>query len=175
MERIFSSNDRFFAEVYLDDCPENPREMYDHDTTIVYSSSRYILGDENIPPDDFVMPDNVYAFPVYAYIHSGIALSLSRSVTDLDPQGWDNGQSGWMYIGKDKVESEEAAYCLCTAELEEFEAYLNGDVWGYSIYEGSEDADPGDCRELESCGGYYGWRNVEEFVRGELAGYEEVK
>lgn len=176
-ERIISSNGRFFAEILLDEYPENPRDMYDHDTTIVYSSSRYCLGDENIAPEDFVMPDNVYAFPVYAYVHSGVELSLSRDVTALDPQGWDSGQSGWMYISKDKAASEAEAFELCAGELNEFEAYLNGDVYGYRLYAVPDDADPDtvevdECRELDSCWGYYGYHWAEKEVERLLDEYE---
>lgn len=177
-ERIISSNGRFFAEILLDEYPENPRDMYDHDTTIVYSSSRYCLGDENIAPEDFVMPANVYAFPVYAYVHSGVALSLSRAVTALDPQGWDSGQSGWIYMPRDKAQSEEDAFVWCSNQIAEFEAYLNGAVYGYTIYRVPEDADPDvveidACEELDSCWGYYGYDWLESEVRGLLADYEK--
>lgn len=63
--------------------------------------SRYILGNDPIDSDEFerigaeVQAGQVIGLPVYAYIHSGIALSTSSFG---DP--WDSGQSGYIYINK---------------------------------------------------------------------------
>lgn len=163
---IISVGGRFVAIIVQDEMAENPREMFDHDTTIVYHSSRYVLGDVDIVPEDFELPDNVWAFPVYAYIHSGTALSLSREVCAFDPQGWDSGQSGIMYISRGCVASEEEAYHLCKAELAEFEAYINGETYGYRVYRMPDGTDPlfydlGLCEEVEAVWGFYGYESAE--------------
>lgn len=165
-ERIISDDGHYIARLMLDEWPENPREMWDHETTIVYScDSRYVLGDEAVDPDDFVMPDNVWAFPVYAHIHSGVRLSMS------DPQdGWDSGQSGYIYISKDRVPDEARAYEICRADIAEFSAFLGEDVWGYALYRVPEGEDPdmvsyGACEELNVCFGFYGYDAVQRVIR----------
>jgi hypothetical protein len=152
-------------EIVNDDCPPNPREDYDHLGTILYlKTSRYILGDEGVDHeviDEMVERDDVFLLPVYAYIHSGISLSTGsfHGRVPAYHAHFDSGQSGVIYIEKEKMREEfgnmdenelqEKAEKIMRSEIEEFDQYLNGDVWGYCIYDETGE-------EIDSCYGFYG-------------------
>lgn len=94
-------------------------------------------------------PDIGICLALHAYIHSGVALSHSSFTCP-----WDSGQIGWHYMTKETLEKEfggdedKALECL-EAELKVFQAYIEGDVWGFEI----EDEDG---NHVDSCWGFYG-------------------
>lgn len=167
--RINSTFGRFFALIDYEDYPFNPREEYDHDTVIVYHSQRYALGDVDIAPDDFELPDNVWVFPVYADIHDSIALSISNDFQGIDPGRWDSGQSGIIYVSKDICPDKAQAFRFCEAEIAEFSAYLEGDVWDYTIHR----ADDPDGEPLDFSWGFYGYDNCKKAAEEMLAECEK--
>jgi hypothetical protein len=91
------------------------------------------------------------AVPVYAYIHSGIVLSLGRGGQFSDQ--WDSGMAGILAVNM--------AECGGTMEkvsegiVETLNQYFSGDVHGYII----EDEDG---NTLESCWGFYGYDHCKE-------------
>lgn len=136
---------------------QNPREEYDRASTIYYVSTRQLLGDEVVPRDDFgdLIKDlestpNTYTYRLYAYVHSGVALSLSDF---NDP--WDSGMCGVVHVSAkdiknvwgDKAPTEAQVREAVEAELVTWQAYLNGECYGFVIEHSGE--------ELESCWGYY--------------------
>lgn len=76
-------------------------------------------------------------FPVAAYIHSGVSLSLTDS---FERQGFDTSVTGFVLVEKESLngESEEANKHLSEryAEglIETWNQYLSGDVYGYTLY-----------------------------------------
>lgn len=106
------------------------------------ANPRYVWGHEQLSTeelDEFAIVrqeagDTV--LPVYAYVHSGTAFSLDRSYPFDDP--WDAGWCGVLIwnqeslaeheIPADKVEEYAAA------SLKAYEAWVNGDVYGYASY-----------------------------------------
>lgn len=102
----------------------------------------------------------VYYAPVYAYIHSGITVSLGRGYPYND--GWDSGLAGMVYVTKEKAKAEfpklanRTLWLACEkvakSEVEVFDQYLTGDVWGYWVWEKGQDKFAG-----ESCYGFYGY------------------
>jgi hypothetical protein len=151
----FAMNEYTF-EILVDDIPCNPREENEHFGTIAYVSSRYLLGDERVCSekiDSILQDSDLFAVPVYAYIHSGVALSLSPFSCP-----WDSGMSGVIYIEKDTIRkcygdlspsTLEKVKRAFEAEIKEFSAYLNGEVYGYVVKDS-------EGREVDSCWGYYG-------------------
>ena len=90
-----------------------------------------------------------FIFPVYAYIHSGVALSLGRSRYPFNDR-WDVSFKGFALVKRMKgTWTEEKAREQAVGLIETWNTCLSGDVYGYNI----EDLD-------ESCYGYYG--NIEE-------------
>lgn len=133
----------FTIALYVDDDPQNPREVFDHLGQILYKSDRYLLGDEQATEEEMISiseREDVFVLPVFAYIHSGIVLSTS-SFSDI----WDSGQCGIIYCEKDEARKEypntpedkleEFVWERLKAEVEEFSAYLSGSVYGYVMTE----------------------------------------
>lgn len=186
MSRIISEKSRFIAVIDQDEYPENPRQWQDCVGTMVYHSSHYLLGDVDIAPDEFELPDNCVCLPVYAMIHGGyIGLSAGNNpFSAMDPQGWDSGQCGIIYADRTRARdvfglaNDHDIVRALRNEVVEFSAYLSGNVYLVSVYKVPEDADPetvelDECELVDSCGGFYGYDNAEEFAEGELAGWEK--
>jgi hypothetical protein len=142
-----------------DEDAESPRE-WEHVGEILYTSSRYTLGDKQV--DASVIreivdnPKNIW-LPVYAYIHSGTQLSTGSFRGRAPHADWDSGQCGIIWCSEDsavkawgktictKQVIEKAKACL-TAEVEAYNQWINGEVVGYTV-EGPL------CDD--SCWGYY--------------------
>ena len=95
------------------------------------------------------------ALPLYLYDHSGVSLSTSPFSCS-----WDSGQVGFIRAEKSRInewvggkyvtkKKRERALEILESEIETFNQYLSGDVYGFRILD-----DEGDV--IDSCGGYYG-------------------
>lgn len=156
-------------EIVRDDDPVSPREN-DNLGTILYVSRNYVLGDTMVSRDELenVMNNkNNIVLPVYAYIHSGVTVNTTGFHCP-----WDSGQSGCIYVSKDKVRQWFSVKKLTKklqlqiqdrlrAEIEEYDRYLNGDVYGYIIRD-----DNG--KEVDSCFGFIGEEAVKEAAEDSL-------
>lgn len=99
----------------------------------------------------------VYYAPVYAYIHSGISVSLGQGYPFDCP--WDSGLAGMVYVTKEKAEREFPKYSgrtlwlacerVARVEIETLDQYLTGDVWGFVVKKKKE--------VVDSCCGFYGY------------------
>lgn len=164
VERIYSEDEKSFAVIGIDTWGDNPREDYDHDTVIVYYPCRHVLGDRQVDRD-YEPPSDAYAFPLYAYIHSDVVLTMeSERRATLDPLTYDTLQCGWIYIPRGKVASEAEARAVCQADVNEFAAYLAGEVYEYTVYRVVD----GEAVEEDSFGDFYGYDAVLASVREAL-------
>jgi len=90
---------------------------------------------------------------IYMYDHSGITISTG-SFSAYDPGGWDSGPVGFIYAMPKDVDKEwggdpkQARECL-ESEIEEYDNYLTGQVYGYII-------NPDSNINNESCWGFNG-------------------
>lgn len=153
-------------KIYQDTEPENPRE-WDNLGTMVCWHPDYTLGDEQIDIPhgykDIAISLNelglddlprVY-LPLYLYDHSGITMQTSPFSDD-----WDSGQVGFIYATAEQIRKwcrvqriikrlEERVKSILIQEVNVYNQYLTGDVWGYVIRDG-------DTKHLDSCSGFYG-------------------
>lgn len=90
--------------------------------------------------------------PLYLYDHSGISMSTGSFVGRAQHAEWDSGQVGWIY-GKSAIEDIEK---ILKSEVEVYSNYLEGNVYGYELYDGDE--------LIDSCYGFYGM-NYEENIK----------
>lgn len=156
-------------EIFPDENPLNPRTDWDNLTEFHVKSSRYFLGEhEHRTNEDLfetvkeAKEQGDMVFPLFAYIHSGIVLSLASFDGKL-PQGhaeFDSGQCGFVIVRKDTMmenfkkdfsteEARQHAYDIAKSDVETFNAYLCGSVYGYVVSrQGEED-------HRDSCWGYY--------------------
>jgi len=78
--------------------------------------------------------ENICILPLYLYDHSGITMRTSPFSCQ-----WDSGQVGFIYCTKERCDElgadfSKAEDCL-RAEVEEYDQYLTGDVYGYVSWE----------------------------------------
>lgn len=158
---------KFKLEIEQDSSPESPR-TWDNLGTMVCFHRRYDLGDDNDycsnnydgweeMKEDIIEKENVHTIlPLYLYDHSGITISTSPFSCN-----WDSGQVGFIFVSKDKVKKEYVKDIrvedILKGEVETYDQYLTGDVWGYKIYEVTT-CDHGHEHEelVDSCWGFYG-------------------
>lgn len=101
--------------------------------------------------------DAAVVLPLYLYDHSGITMKIG-------PFGdrWDSGQVGFIFVTNKKLKEEgmtveQATTCL-KGEVEEYDQYLTGDVYGFVITDQLGTVD-------ESCWGFFGQKYCEEEAR----------
>lgn len=135
--------------IVQDENPQNPRDD-ENLGKILYTSSRYVLGDKQVSSDEIeeiTKRDDVIWLPVYAYIHSGVVLS-----TGAFGDRFDSGQCGIIYCtreaAKEYSQSEDAISELLKMEVDIFSKFLSGEVYGFVL----EDEDG---IEIDSCYGFY--------------------
>ena len=142
--------------------PESPRE-WDNLGTMYCEHSRYRLGDkkaEDPRDENGNLPDNIIYLPLYLYDHSGITMSTSPFSCP-----WDSGCVGIIYVTKEKVREEYGWKVLTKSrvekilsslknEVEVYDQYLTGDVWGFKVVEYDEEDNYE--KEVDSCWGFYG-------------------
>lgn len=73
-----------------------------------------------------------YIFPVDAYIHSGIHLSIANTKNYPDRR-WDVSTSGYVLVSKEEFESRDEALNVAKNLLEEWNLYLNGEVYCFTL------------------------------------------
>lgn len=177
---------KYLIEIFQDENPCNPRED-DNVGTMVCFHNRYNLGDKHdLDKDDFNRWEDVENYliknegaavvlPLYLYDHSGITMSTTPFSCR-----WDSGQIGFIYVSKAKIMSEwggknknltpklkEQATKFLKCEVETYDQYLTGDIYGFVINEIST-CDKGCEHEehVDSCWGYYGQEDCMKEAEG---------
>lgn len=156
--------------IYPDDTcdTDSPRE-WDNVGHMVCFHNRYALGDKDkqgISTDDFqswdAMEDHirqtfkpVVLQPLYLYDHSGITMSTAPFSCP-----WDSGQVGFIWATREDVLKEygkkkltkklvEKVAALLVAEVDVYDAFIRGDVYGYEIVDRNGNT-------IDGCWGYIG-------------------
>ncbi len=87
--------------------------------------------------------ENLAILPLYLYDHSGITMNTTGFSCN-----WDSGQVGYIYITKEEYEkywgnffSQEKACKFLRAEVEEYDQYLTGEVYGVEYAELTDQED----------------------------------
>lgn len=154
---------QYSVEIVNDDDPISPRE-WDNLGTILYGSSRYVLGDKQVSfqeMQEIEKDKNNIVLPVYAYIHSGIMLNTTGFSCP-----WDSGQSGIIYVSKQKVKDQlkvkritasvrQKVLNILRAEVDIYSQYTSGEVYGYRILDENGDV-------VDSCYGFLSYKEAEE-------------
>ena len=159
-------------EVWNDTDPENPRE-WDQLGTMACFHRRYTLGDKHDLSVEQVQKiestgkydgDDVICLPLYLYDHSGITMSTRPFSCP-----WDSGKVGIIFVTHKKVKESFRWHRMTKARIEqitkylvnevkEYDAYLTGAVYGYTLFDGKGEI-------VDSCGGYYGdWEQMVDYV-----------
>lgn len=164
----------YTIEIEQDEYADSPRD-WDNLGEILYTSTRYTLGDRRTDAheiESIMADDNEIWLPVYAYIHSGVALSTSNRSYPFTDQ-WDAGMCGIIHVSKDVVRKEYSKQrisrklyaqieSILRSEIEELNQYFQEDVYCYSIQDESGDV-------IDSCCGFYGYDYCVEQARESAA------
>ena len=160
------------VKIYPDHDGESPRE-WDNLGHMVCWHRRQNLGDEQIKPGEHAPSIDGFAeylreerkavvvLPIYIYEHSGITITAREEVYARYPdKQWDAGQVGFIYADADAIresfgvdelteEVKQRAAESLACEVDTYDMYLTGDVWGYVVEDEAGE-------ELDSCWGNYG-------------------
>lgn len=162
------------VKVEYDPEPANPRTEYDNVAELWCWHRRYNLGDEDkVPSRDPMSADEIRRYikedgdevyemlPLFLYDHSGITM---RTAPFSCP--WDSGQVGWAIVRKSAALKEQPsrfrrrqwALRMIRAEVETYDHFLTGQVYGYRVHECTvdEDGDVDEGEEIDSCWGFEG-------------------
>ena len=153
---------KYKIEIFPDDDPQSPRE--DDNMGKMFCSGKYgYLGEKhNLSVEEivsFVKDKQFISLPLFVYDHSGITMNTTGFSCP-----WDSSHIGYIICDKSKVRSEygwgritkERADKIreyLRGEVETYDQYLRGDVYGFRITDTTNDD------EIDSCWGFYGDEN----------------
>ena len=175
---------------------ESPRGEWDHLGIMAGFHPRYNLGDKDpgllldggtIGSDDYDGWDEMEADlrrrgalcirPLHLYDHSNITISIRSFAGRAHHAAWDSGRVGFIFttrermveaLGKNRLtaKTRKRVEDLLEAEVEEYDQYLTGDVYGYIIEDGHGN-------QVDSCWGLYGFKIVKQEATDQLRWFVE--
>jgi len=165
-------------EIFQDEDPENPIKNWDMLGKFICWHRNYDLGnctDFDTPEDvkSYAKKNKALIYPLYMYDHSGIGLSLSNDRYPFNCP-WDSGRLGYILVerkdalalipGATKMSAKVKArvYKVISGEVETYNAYLSGDVYGYVVTKKEEETD------ISSVWGYYSLDEALEAAKEEI-------
>lgn len=150
----------FTIEIHADDSPESPRE-WDNFGTMVCNHRRYNLGDIKGDMED--VPEGAITLPLYLYDHSGLSMSTGTAYPYCLPVGaiYVTREDALREFSAKRITKEvrEKAEQLLRNEVETYDQFLRGDVYGYVVKD-----DEGN--DMDSCWGFFGLEFAIEQAKG---------
>lgn len=126
----------YYYNIEQDYFCEEPNE-YDN-LFLVFSHKQFMVGVNSFEPIDiYTNPEDYqdyFIFPVFAYIHSGVSLSLTNKTYPFNDK-WDVSMNGFVLVSKDLTEYEEEAMSYAENLIISWNQYLLGDIHRLLIYE----------------------------------------
>jgi hypothetical protein len=172
-------NNELTANIFIDENPDNPLNWGSFYGKFIFFHKSYNLGHtHNINHRDYSswgeMKEDIIKqyktdiiLPLYLYDHSGITISTT-------PFGdrWDSGQVGFVVLDKKQMqeingwkkvtpERREQLFKYLENEVETYDQYITGDVYGYSVEDKNGNV-------VDSCWGFYGMDSVMDEVNSIL-------
>jgi hypothetical protein len=113
----------------------HPRLDFDNQSKVICFSKKFYIGDKHSfkTPDEALEwleanTDDIWIWKIYMRNHGGLVLSIT-SFNDR----WDSGHIGWAYILRKDVPDEDIAIATIQNEIQMYNHYLSGSVYGYII------------------------------------------
>lgn len=176
-------NDNYRFSIFHDSDPIDPRKEFDHVGVMVCVNREYNLGDENWKMSDYNSWDDVkkkilsenkgaVILPLRIYDHSGISMSTTTEYPYNDR--WDSSMVGFIYTTKERMVKawgnqlprawKKKAVEVLNSEVEEYDMYLRGEVYGYRLEKKINHPACEHCgheafteyEEEDSCWGFFG-------------------
>jgi hypothetical protein len=195
MYRYPLNKENYFLDIKQDDNAESPDSWGNTDMFLVYDHKQCTIERDGFAPrniyeyleqcknsdtidlrnDDF---DKYWIFTVYAYIHSGVSLSLSRGTDRFDTSSTgfiliEKEIGGWSIGSKPYIVTEPEATKYAEGLIETWNQYLSGEVYSFTVVELNKCKCCGTIEEIEhgSCGGFYG--SISKELLNDMIGYTE--
>ena len=119
-----------------------------------------------------LLDDKIFMLSLFIYDHSGITMNTTGFHCP-----WDSGQVGFIYVTKSDIRSEwgkqrissklrETVFNNLRAEVETYDQYLTGDVWGYTITDRHGDI-------VDSCWGFYGYDYCKQEAQSQMEYFQQ--
>lgn len=139
----------YAIELHQDEIMSNPRE-WDNVGTMICWHKGYELGDKHEFKDGAQFRESIEGkdkeyiiIPLYLIDHSGISIN-TNGFSHCDPQAWDWGQVGYIFVTKEKALEEFKGEKWTAAfkskmekhllqEVKDYDNYLRGDGCGFII------------------------------------------
>ncbi len=183
------------VKIMHDTDPQSPRE-WDHYGIMAGFHSRYDIGDNDpaalldggyLNRKDYTGWDEMHADlrrrgalcirPLFLYDHGGTRISTKSFAGRAHHASWDSGQIGFIFTTRKNIEKMQGWKRLTKerrakiqgyleAEVEEYDQFMTGDVYGYIIEDGHGN-------NINSCWGYYGFKIAKQEAAIELAWHIE--
>ena len=164
--------DNITVEIFYDQFADNPRE-WDNETKFALFHKRYNFPNEiGIDHNDYsswsemqeaLDKKYMWVYPVFMYDHSGLAFSINSFDCPFD-----SGQVGFIVL---ESGTAEQAYKWATSELETFSHYMNGEMFGVSVFEDTRTQGGLVTELLDTNSGYYGYDHETSGLKDELDSY----
>lgn len=159
--------DKYQIDIMPDDMPDSPRN-WDNMGTMICFHRDAILGDKHdYDHSDYngwsemekaiiANEDVAVILPLYVYQHGGMTMNTTGFHCRFD-----SGQVGFIFVSKKVLREEygvkyvtqkvrDKALKVLLGEVETYDQYLTGDIYGYRITDTETD------EKLDSCWGFYG-------------------
>lgn len=159
------SKDKWELKIKYDEFTDSPRSWDNLGKICVSNRCRYtddesgfsgcdVLEWEDAQEDKATLEKKGYVvLPLAVYDHSGVRMYIGGKC-DV----WDSGQIGWYIASKEDIRKEysvkritkkllERAKKLMESEVDTYNAYINGQVFEFTLYHNDE--------EVDSLGGFY--------------------
>lgn len=175
----YKRKDGGFVSIVPDNNPYSPRE-WDNMGTMLYrqTRSRYILGDKEETDEEIqrmIEEEDITYLPLYVYIHGGVTMNTTGFTCP-----WDSSSAGIIYMDrsdlkKEGITEEQAIECM-KSEVETFDKYLCGDVYGVILWHEETCETCGNTEQItdDSYFGLYGYKDVLATVKEEFGALEEI-
>lgn len=158
-------------QVHSDEDAQSPDQWGNDDAFIVYDHRQFCVERKGFAPLSIFehsqesknkLFDGYWFFPVDAYIHSGVALSLANETAFPDRQ-WDVSTTGYVLVSRTKgwTWTRDKARKVAKSIVDEWNMYLSGDVWGYDVEETGD-----------SCWGFYGDEGKKQMIAEAKSGID---
>lgn len=155
---------KYLIKIEQDEQPQSPDDWGNDDAFVVYDHRQFSVERKGFVPREIfdetnekgeMMYDGHFVFVLYAYIHSGVALSVGGH--NFPDARWDVSTTGFVLIKKNEhITTEEEALKLAESIVSEWNDYLSGNVYGYQIYDNTDVEDDEEGEFVDSCWGFYG-------------------
>ncbi len=185
------------VKIVHDTEPQSPRE-WDHLGIMAGFHKRYLVGDKDpgtLLDDGMIFSDDYDGWdameadlrrrgalciqPLFLYDHSGTSISIRSFSGRAQHAEWDSGRVGFIFTTRERMQeflgkkiltakTRQRVDDILKAEVEEYDQYITGDVYGYIIEDETGDV-------VDTSFGIFGFKVVKQEAARELAWFVENK